>query len=353
MKAMSLFTGGGISETYLKNANIQTVVANELLPYRAEIYSYRFPNTTMVCGDLKENKEELIKLGKEHNVELLMATPPCQGMSTLGKRDYYGDERNYLIFDVFDIIDELDFKYIFIENVPKFLKMYYPYNNDVMQLPELLKSRYGNKYDIKYGVYDAADYGVPQRRKRCIIRMYKKGLSWEDPQKSEHRITLREAIGHLPSIESEENSGIKWHRMHKVSDRYIEMLSHTPTGKSAFDNEIYYPKRLKDGKRIRGYKDTYCRLDWDKVCPTRTMKSADIGGSSNVHPGRLVQDGDEEHRIYSDARPLSILELLIVSSLPYNVDFPSNISDNQIREIIGEGVPPKMTESFMKMLKGD
>ena len=60
MKALSLFAGGGIGETYLNEIGIETVVANELLPERAEIYKYRFPKTDVVVGDVKKKKNELI-----------------------------------------------------------------------------------------------------------------------------------------------------------------------------------------------------------------------------------------------------------------------------------------------------
>jgi site-specific DNA-cytosine methylase len=58
-------------------------------------------------------------------VELLIATPPCQGLSTLGKNkvqcQYEDDRRNYLVLEALDIIDECDFTYVLIENVPKFI----------------------------------------------------------------------------------------------------------------------------------------------------------------------------------------------------------------------------------------
>ena len=343
MNAISLFAGGGIGETYLENINIKTIIANELLPNRANIYKYRFPDTDIVIGDIKEKKIEIINKAKKHKIDLLIATPPCQGMSNIGKRDYVGDERNYLIFDVFDIIDELLPNYIFIENVPKFLDMYYPFQGNIIKLPDILNIKYGNIYEIKLGVYNAADYGVPQIRKRAIVRLFKKDLKWNDPPVQEH-ITLREAIGHLPSVESGQDSGIPYHYGPKHSAKHIETMKHTPTGCSAFDNEFYYPKR-DDGKRVSGYHNTYSRLSWDKVCPTRTMNSGAISGSNNGHPGRLLPDGT-----YSDARTLTLLELFIVSSLPDNMDFPPNITDKVIREIIGEGIPPKMSKAFLEAI---
>ena len=343
MKALSLFAGGGIGETYLHDIGIETVVANELLPARAEIYKYRFPNTDMVIGDIKKNKEELIKKGKEHEIDILIATPPCQGMSNLGKRDYDCDERNFLIFDVFDILDKILPSYVFIENVPKFLKMYYPYHGDIMLLTDILHKKYGDTYEIKYGVYNAADYGVPQTRKRAIVRMFKKGLTWDDPATQKHK-TLRDAIGHLPSIESGEDSGIKYHVGPKHSAKHIETIKHTATGKSAFDNPVYYPKR-NDGERVSGYHNTYRRLEWDIPCPTRTMNSNAISGSNNCHPGRLLPDGT-----YSDARVLSLLELFIVTSLPEDIKFPPTASEKLLREIVGEGVPPLLSKAFLEML---
>lgn len=341
MKALSLFSGGGIGETFLEQIDIKTVIANELLPERANIYSFRFPDTDMIVGDIKTKKSEIIEKAKKENIDLLIATPPCQGMSNLGKRDYDCDVRNFLIFDVFDIIDAILPKYIFIENVPKFLKMYFPYPSDPKPLLEILEDKYGDVYDIQYGVYNSADYGVPQTRKRALVRFCKKGLKWEEPPKQKHK-TLRDAIGHLPSIESGEDSGIKYHVGPKHSAKHIETIKHTATGKSAFDNPVYFPK-CNDGRRVSGYHNTYRRLEWDIPCPTRTMNSNAISGSNNCHPGRQLPDGT-----YSDARVLSLLELFLVTSLPEDVNFPSDASDKLLRQIIGEGIPPLMSKAFLK-----
>lgn len=70
-----------------------------------------------------------------------------------------------------------------------------------------------------------------------------------------------------------------------------------------------------------------------------------ISGSNNGHPGRLLPDGT-----YSDARPLTLLELLIVSSLPENIRFPEGVSEKTIRDVIGEGIPPKMSLAFFRKI---
>ena len=343
IKALSLFAGGGIGETYLREIGIDTVIANELLPERAEIHKFRFPKTDVIIGDIKKKKDEIIEKSLENKVELIIATPPCQGMSNLGRRDYENDQRNFLIFDVFDIIDAVNPNYIFIENVPKFLEMYYPYDNNIEILTDILNKKYGNEYEIKYGVYNAADYGVPQIRKRALVRLWKKSLKWDEPNTQQH-ITLEKAIGHLPSVESGEISGIPYHNGPKHSQKHIDVLKHTPTGCSAHDNEVWYPKK-DDGTRVKGYHNTYSRLHWDKVCPTRTMNSGSVSGSNNCHPGRRLEDGT-----YSDARTFTLLELFIVTSLPEDIKLPENISEKLIREIIGEGIPPLMSKAFLEKI---
>ena len=343
IKGITLFSGGGIGETYLKDLDIDIKIANELLESRANFYQYCHEDTNMICGDItkEEIRKELIERAKKEDVKLLIATPPCQGMSNLGKREYDTDERNYLIFRVFEIIDNLDLNYILIENVPKFLNMYYPYNGKIVNILDILNDKYGNVYNIDAKVFDAQYYGVPQRRKRAIVRLWKKDLKWEEPKK-ETPITLRQAIGYLPSIESEEDSGILYHKGSKISPKHIEVLQHTPTGKSAHKNEIYYPKK-EDGTKVKGYDNTYRRLEWDKVCPTRTMNSGSVSGSNNVHPGRLREDG-----LYSDARTLSLLELFIVSSLPKDWNIPTPVNEHFVREVVGEGVPPMLMKNILK-----
>jgi DNA (cytosine-5)-methyltransferase 1 len=219
--------------------------------------------------------------------------------------------------------------------------MCYPYNGELVNILDIFDRKYGDKYIIEHGIYNAADYGVPQIRKRALLRVYKKHLNWCEPLKQEH-VTLRQAIGHLPIVESEEDSGIPFHRGPKHSAKHIETMKHTPSGCSAYDNPVYYPKR-DDGERVRGYHNTYTRLSWDKVCPTRTMNSGTISGSNNCHPGRLLEDGT-----YSDARVLTLLELFIVSSLPQDMSFPENLTEKQIREIVGEGIPPLMSKAFLE-----
>lgn len=345
MKGLSLFSSAGIAETYFKDCGIDIVVSNELIRKRNELHSALYPNCQSICGDITNSNvfNEILNITQKEKCEFLLATPPCQGMSSLGKKDYDNDKRNYLIFYVFDMIDKNDFNYILIENVPKFLKMYFPYNNKLVPLLDIINDKYANKYNIDSFVLNAKDYGVPQSRPRGFIRLWKKGLIWGKPQKQKI-ITLRDSIGNLPSLESDEDSGIKWHFAKHHNEREIIAMKHTKEGCSAMKNEIFYPKK-SNGEKIKGFHNTYKRMKWDEPCPARAMNNGNIGGHNNVHPGRLLADGT-----YSDARVLTLRELFIVSSLPADWNLPDWCTDNLIRRVIGEAIPPMLSKSIIDMI---
>jgi len=345
INALSLFASAGIGELSLHDGEINFIAANELLTQRAECYSFFYPQAKMFNGDITDEnlQKEIIKFSKKNNVKFLLATPPCQGLSSIGKNkhqeQFIKDTRNFLIMEVFKFIDALDFDYILIENVPRFLEMYFPFCGDFLKLEDIIRRLYSGRYKIEVDVLNAKDYGICQSRPRAIIKMYKSNLSWSNP-KIEKEISLREAIGHLHSLEPNEKSSLKWHYAKKTRGAIIEALRHTPTGKSAMFNEVYYPKK-ENGERIRGFHNTYKRMDWDKPAPARTTYCGSISSHNNVHPGRRLEDGT-----YSDPRVLSMLETFIVSSIREDIEFPKWASETFMRTVIGEAIPPKMLEKI-------
>ncbi len=349
IKGASMFSSAGIAETYFKKAGIDIVVANELLPKRGAFYQKMYPTSKMIIGDIKEKKEDFLKAISD-DVKFLIATPPCQGLSTLGMNKHLtqmqSDPRNYLVFDILDVIDKKDFDYIMIENVPRFLSMYFPYKGEFKTLEEILVDKYDKKYNIEINILNAKDYGVPQTRPRAIVKMFKKDKKWGWP-KTQKEITLKEAIGHLPSLESGEKSNIKFHNAKVHNEREIECMKHTPEGCSAMVNEVYYPKKA-DGTKIKGFHNTYKRMRWDAPAPARTMNNGNIGSHNNVHPGKKLKDGT-----YSDARVLTLRELFIVSSLPEEWNIPEGLTDTFIRHIIGEAIPPMLAYNIVKMIGVD
>lgn len=345
MKGLSLFSSAGIGETYLHECNVDIIAANELLPRRAELHRTLFPDCKMICGDITDKSVYDAVIQAAQGIEFLIASPPCQGMSVAGKNRHavtmLEDPRNYLVTYVFNAIEELKPKYILIENVPMLLKFCMPYEGRLHKIIDILKYKFGNEYEIEGRVVDAADYGVPQTRLRAIIKLYKKGECWPWPVTVSHKVTVREAIGDLPSLESGQHSSLKWHYARKHDPRHVLWMKHTATGTSAFSNAVYYPQKA-DGSRVKGYESSYRRIKWDEPSPTITMRNDAISSQRNVHPGRLLEDGT-----YSDARVLTPYELMILNSLPPDWNIPDDTPEILIRQVIGESIPPLMIKRIV------
>ena len=341
-----MFSSGGVAETYLDEIGIEILVANELIEERANFYKHFYPKSKMITGNIMEKNiyNEFISEAKKIRPNFLLATPPCQGMSSLGKKDYELDERNLLIFSVIDTIKEIDFDFILIENVPKFFKLFFPFNGELFGIIPILTNLFGEKYNIEHYILNAKNYGVPQSRPRAIIKLYKKNKTWCLPQ-TQNEITLEQAIGHLPSLTPGEKSNIKFHYAMKHNDLQIEAMTHTPEGKSAMINEIYYPKKI-NGDRVKGFHNTYKRMKWNTPAPARATNNGLISGHNNVHPGRVKNDGTQ-----SDPRVLSLRELFIVSSLPEEWNIPNDIKESLVRLLIGEAIPPLLLKEILTTIK--
>ena len=108
MKGLSLFASGGISEIYLNETNVDIVLANELLQERCNFY-HEYYKSDIICGSIcdKNIYKEIIQKSKEKNIDFVMATPPCQGMSKAGRMQF-DDPRNVLFLYIINIIKEMD-----------------------------------------------------------------------------------------------------------------------------------------------------------------------------------------------------------------------------------------------------
>lgn len=374
MKILSLFANIGVAEAYLRNIGINVVVANELIERRAKLYSEIYPDTNMISGDITSKKvfETVIKAAKESKVDCIMATPPCQGMSTAGQLEA-DDERNQLIIPVIKAIHLLKPNYAFIENVPNFLNTSIKVNGSRVLIPEYIENELSNDYEIHKYVVDTKNYSVPQVRERAIFLITKRGINkvWLLPDPDKKIITMRDAIGAIPPIDpfikdisKEEMNEIfpeyedkkrraleisRWNiPPHHVKRQVISMM-HTPSGETAFDNEKYYPVK-ENGSPVKGYRNTYKRQNWDTPAYTVTMDNRKISSQNNVHPGRYIGVDNNGDAIFSDARTLTLYELMLVMSLPSDWPIPEKTSEAFLRRIIGEGIPPLFVKKVFEKL---
>ena len=348
MIGTSLFSSAGIAETYLEETGISITVANELVDERANLYQSIYPKAKMITGNvLADEVFKSIIDNTADNLDFLIASPPCPGMSVAGKNRFVEqmltDDRNYLVFRIIEFIKIKTPNFVLIENVPTFFKIELPFQNKFLKIIDILSIIFKSQYNIEADIYDASKFGIPQRRTRAIIKLYKKGLKWGSPTSS-NDVTVEHAIGSLPTLEAGEKSNMKWHVARNHSKNHIEWMKHTPTGKSAFENKVHYPVK-SNGELIKSYMTTYRRIKWDEPAPTITIRNDAISSQLNVHPGRLQKDGT-----YSDARVLTPLELMLLSSLPKDWNIPDNTSELLIRKCIGECIPPLLIKKIVAQI---
>lgn len=366
-KALSLFANVGIAETYFVEMGISTQVANELLPERGRFYQHLYPNVEMIVGDIRDPNVFAQVMNASKGIDFILATPPCQGMSLAGKREEH-DPRNQLIYYAVQSILQLKPKYAMLENVPQQLETQVLHQGEMIKIPLYLQRTLGQDYDFaQQSLVLARDYGVAQMRKRNIILLTRKDQKkrWEMPSPTSGEITLAEALDGVPSLDPLLKEGLEetlllfpdflqkksrgeqrspWHKPPVHTKKLAVTMMHTPTGCTAFDNPVYFPKK-NDGTRVKGHQNHYRRHRWDKACRTVTQNSAVISSLCCVHPGYALGGG-----LFSDPRALSIYELMLVSSLPTDWDIPPWAKDKLIRSVIGEGIPPLLVKEILKTL---
>ena len=196
---------------------------------------------------------------------------------------------------------------------------------------------------------------------------------WDFPAKDGVVVTLEDAIGDLPPLDPlvtdvsevellemfpsfylKKANALKaspWHRPPSHIKRQVITMIHTPTGKTAFDNVRYIPRKA-DGTPVSGYKSTYRRLRWISPASTVTMDNRKISSQNNVHPGRYIGVDADGEVLYSDPRALSLFELMRVMSLPDKWPLPKNTPETFVRSVIGEGIPPLFIKKLFKQLQG-
>lgn len=371
IKGLSLFANVGIAEAMFNEIGVKILLANEIDERRARFYSEVYPDTEMICGDITDDsvRDHIVDKAVEMGVNFIIATPPCQGMSVAGNRDPE-DPRNQLISYAIDVIKRVSPDFVILENVPRQLTTKIRIDGETIKIPDYIKKELEEDYLFNsQTLAKTKDFGVPQLRERNINLLVKKkwGFRWEFPA-AVPIVTLKEAIGDLPSLDPLLHEGIeltlekfpdyekkriegekvsKWHHPPVHPWRQVEWMMHTPTGTSAIFNEKYFPQK-KDGTEIRAHHNHYRRMSWDKPARTITMFNGYMSTLATVHPGRPYEKDGEI--LYSDARALSVYELFIVMSIPLDWPVPDWVDDPFLRFVIGEGIPSKVARDILQNL---
>ena len=199
---IDLFAGAGGMSLGFEQAGFDIVAAVEIDPIHCATHEYNFPHAATICASVIDLTGAQIrhraKLGHK-DIDVVFGGAPCQGFSLMGKRAF-DDPRNQLVFHYVRIVQELNPKYCVFENV-KGLTL----GKHAQFLEELIAALGDAGYDVlkPYKVLNAADYGVPQDRRRLFLVGTRKGLKSPNyPAADRDRVTVWDAIGDLPNAES-------------------------------------------------------------------------------------------------------------------------------------------------------
>jgi DNA (cytosine-5)-methyltransferase 1 len=285
----------------------------------AETYRANHGGTVLWEEDIrtlapKRVKKELsIRKGQ---LDLLAGCPPCQGFSTMrtlnGSREV-DDERNDLIFDFLRFAEELYPKSLIMENVPALLG-----DRRTHEVCDRL-DRLG--YSCITAVLDAADYGVPQRRKRMLLLASRTGPVAFPPTVPD-RSTVRHAIEALAEPGS---SGDSVHDLPAKRAPHVLKLIRAIPKDGGSRSDLGPERQLPCHRKCDGFKDVYGRMRWDDVSPTITS------GCVNPSKGRFLHPEQD--------RAITLREAALLQGFSPDYVFPVALGRYPLATLIGNAVP--------------
>lgn len=319
--AIDLFAGcGGMTEG-LFAAGYRVVAAVEIDHNAAQAYRANNEQRGVVLyeEDIRQVDPNAVKqlLGDEP-LHLLAGCPPCQGFSTMRRKNKRGskkDSRNRLIWEYVRFVESLMPITIMLENVPA-LAEYTEFKRAVTYLKRL-------GYLINYTNVNVARYSVPQRRKRLVLVGSLLGAI-EPAKGNNHITTVRDAIGNMPLPQDSNDPLHQMFPHHTVHiQEQIRLTPHDGGSRLDLPEEYILPCHRKEGV---GFKDVYGRLAWDKVSSTIT------GGCLNPSKGRFLHPEQD--------RCISAREAAMLQTFPREYIFPINLPRSAIALMIGNALPP-------------
>ena len=319
--AVDLFCGcGGMTEG-LREAGFHVVAGIELDNNAARAYEMNHKDNTVLFHKniLDVRSKDIAELLKGEPLHLLTACPPCQGFSSMRRKNKKGavnDPRNKLIHEFYRFAEELRPITIMLENVPA-LSEYADFKEVVGKLMQI-------GYAIDYKVVNVARYGVPQRRKRLVLLGSLVGAI-RIREGSDNVVTVRTTIEYL------ENPNVTIDPIHKIYpahtpkvQRQIELTPHDGGSRSDLPDEYILKCHKKAGI---GFKDVYGRLRWDTVSSTIT------GGCLNPSKGRFLHPQED--------RTITAREAAMLQTFPKDYRFPTDIPRGALALMIGNALPPE------------
>jgi DNA (cytosine-5)-methyltransferase 1 len=407
-RAISLFSNCGAGDIGFRSAGFRFDVMAEIDSRRLEVCLLNHPGAVGVPGDLRDTWPKVVKQYRkragDRRPALLSACPPCQGMSSArsgkGRHDDADagsrDQRNLLVTVIAKVALRLQPSIVVVENVPAFLtrKVRHPHDEQPISAANYLLAALSKDYVVFPLVADLCHYGVPQSRTRAFLTFIRHDLAgltqllrlgrapyprptYGDELGLTKPISLDDALASfaLPDLDAStpgQASADGFDDFHSVpvwNERTYAMVAAIPpgSGRSAWQNDACFrcgavevlpsvaecPKcgdpllrpvvREPDGsiRLIKGFETSYRRMLGDRPAATITTASGHVGSDVTIHP--------RQNRV------LSTLECALLQTFPQDFEWGDALKKwgpTNVREMIGEAVPPAFTQVHGEVLLG-
>ncbi|MDV2618954.1 DNA cytosine methyltransferase [Lactococcus lactis] len=296
-KILDLFCGaGGMSHGMDMNPNFETVVAVDINEKLSQTLKENNPSVELIIGDIQKKsiKDEILKLSRNLEVNMVIGGPPCQGFSLKGKNLGLDDPRNFLFVEYLDIVKQLNPEVFVIENVKNILSASNGWFKE-----QILSTIHQMGYQISFGVLKATNYGVPQTRERAIFLCSRDKLIELPEPTVEKTVTVKDAIGDLAYLNSNEGEFEQEYITHATSNyqkmmrrNSIKLYNHKASNHNkiaieklklipAEKGKEYLPKEMQGKQK---FKTTWGRLVWNEPSPTIDTRFDASSNGKNNHP---------------------------------------------------------------------
>jgi DNA (cytosine-5)-methyltransferase 1 len=225
---IDLFAGVGGLSLGFEQAGFDIAAAIEIDPIHCATHEYNFPQSKTICANVVNLTGAEIRaragIPLTTTIDVVLGGAPCQGFSLIGKR-ILDDPRNHLVFHYVRLVQELQPKYCVFENVQGLTL-----GQHAKFLGELITALNQAGYDVldPYQVMNAADFGVPQNRRRLFLIGTGRGqIPPSYPQPIDRITNVQEAIGDLPDADD------------------FEDLWHTDTVQINWETTAHYARQLR------------------------------------------------------------------------------------------------------------
>lgn len=349
---ISLFSSAGVGCYGFKEENFYCIATVELLERRLKIQKYNNKcifDSGYICGDMttQETKDkvfnELAMWKRGYNMDdldVLIATPPCQGMSVANHKKKDELKRNSLVVESISMTKKIKPKFFIFENVRAFLNsICTDTDGNDKTIRQAIDNNLSGQYNICYQVLNFKDYGCPSSRTRTLVIGVRKDLKEITPldlyPDLQPERTLRQIIGHLPSLKKmgEISKDDIYHNFRSYAPHMECWIADIKEGQSAFDNTeaSKIPHSVKNGIIVynaRKNGDKYTRQYWDKVAPCIHTRNDIMASQNTIHP--------------CDNRVFSIREVMLMMSVPQSFQW-SEIPYEELNSL-----PLKEKQTFLK-----